>query len=348
MERVTLRYSLFAARYSRFEEDQMDTCRHWLRTLGLASAAWLLAAGAHAQTYPSRPVTIICDAAAGSTPDVVARFTADGLGRSFGQQVVVVNHPGAGGSIAAHAAAQAAPDGHTLFMPALSAFVAQQGVAPNIPIEVPRDFIPIGFTAENPMFVAVKPALGVKTLAELLALARQQPGKVSYAVTGVGRLTHLTGELLQMRAEIKLLTVPYTAGPALALGDVIGGRVDMIIEGYSGIAAAIRAGSVKPIAVASAERLPEFADLPTVAETIPGFRATGWQILTAPVGTPDPVIRTVSGALGKVVNDPDIKRKLAQLGSYTRSMSPAEATAFVQDEQRTWKPVLQKMAASAP
>jgi tripartite-type tricarboxylate transporter receptor subunit TctC len=325
----------------------MQTCRHWFRVIRFACAGVLIVAGAQAQTYPVRPVTIICDAAAGGTPDVVARFVADGLGRAWGQQVVVINHPGAGGSIAAHAAAQAAPDGYTLFMPALSAFVAQPGAAPNIPIEVPRDFMPIGFTAENPMFVAVKPGLLVKTLPELIALTKRQPGKVSYAVTGVGRLTHLTGELLQMRADIKLLTVPYNAGPALALGDVIGGRVDMIIEGYSGIASAIRAGSVRPIAVASAERLPEFPDLPTVAETIPDFRASGWQILTAPVGTPDAIIRTVSEALAKVVNDPDIKQKLAQLGSYTRRMSPAEATAFVQEEQRTWKPVLQKMAASS-
>jgi tripartite-type tricarboxylate transporter receptor subunit TctC len=322
----------------------MDRSRYFkMACVGLL--AGLAVGAAQAQgNYPTKPVTIICDAAAGSTPDVVARFVADGLGRSWGQQVLVVNHPGGGGSIAAHAASEAAPDGYTLFMPALSAFVAQPGVAPNIPIQVPRDFTPIGYTAENPMFVAVKPTLGVKTLADLIALAKKEPNKITFAVTGVGRLTHLTGELLQMRAGIKLLTVPYTAGPAMALGDVIGGRVDMIIEGYSGIAAAIRAGSIRPIAVASAQRLPEFPDLPTVAETVPDFTANGWQILAAPVGTPDAIIRKVSESLTKVVNDPDIKKKLAQLGSYTRQMSPAEATAFVQREQQTWKPVLEKIA----
>jgi tripartite-type tricarboxylate transporter receptor subunit TctC len=302
------------------------------------------AAQAQGTNYPTRTVSIICDAAAGSTPDVVARFVADGLGRAWGQQVVVVNHPGGGGSIAAHAASEAAPDGHTLFMPALSAFVAQPGVAPNIPIQVPRDFTPIGFTAENPMFVAVKPTLGVKTMAELIALAKKEPAKITIAATGIGRLTHLTGELLQMRTGIKLLTVPYTAGPAMALGDVIGGRVDMIIEGYSGIASAIRAGSVKPIAVASGQHLPEFPDLPTIAETVPGFTANGWQILVAPRGTPEAVIRKVAESLTRVVNDPDIKQKLAQLGSYTRAMSPAEATAFVQQEQQNWKPALEKIA----
>jgi tripartite-type tricarboxylate transporter receptor subunit TctC len=308
----------------------------------------VLAAAAQAQgrAYPTKSVTIICDAGAGSTPDVVARFTADGLTRAWGQQVVVVNHPGAGGSIAAHAAAEVAPDGYTLYMPALSAFVAQPGTAPNIPVMVPRDFTAIGFTAENPMFVAVNPSLGVKSLAELIALAKKQPGKISNGVTGIGRLTHLTGELLQMRADIKLLSVPYTAGPALALGDVIGGRVDMIIEGYSGIASAIRAGTVRPISQAAAQHLPEFPDLPTVAETLPGFRAAGWQILAAPNGTPDAIIQKVSADLAKVVNDPDVKRKLAQLGSYTRAMTPTEATAFVQQEQQAWKPVLEKIAAN--
>ena len=120
----------------------------------------------------------------------------------------------------------------------------------------------------------------------------------------------------------------------------------MIIEGYSGIASAIRAGTVRPIAQAAAEHLPEFPDLPTVAETLPGFRAAGWQILAAPNGTPDGIIQKVSADLAKVVNDPDIKRKLAQLGSYTRAMTPAEATTFVQREQQTWKPVLEKIAAN--
>jgi tripartite-type tricarboxylate transporter receptor subunit TctC len=328
----------------------MDRCCNWSRvTYPFLLTILIAASTAHAQDkgYPDKTVSIICDAAAGSTPDVVARFAADGLARSLHQQVVVINRPGGGNSIAAHVAAEAAPDGYTLYMPSLSAFVAQPGLAPGIPLKVPGDFLPIGFVAENPMFIAVNPMLEVKTLAELIALAKKRPGKISLAVTGVSRLTHLAGELLQMRADIKLLSVPYTAGPALAIGDVIGGRVDMIIEGFSGIAAAIRADTLKPIAVASAQRLPEFSDLPTVAETIPGFRATGWQILLAPVGTPEAIVRDVSEALAKVVGDLDFRQKLANLGSYSRPMSPAEATDFVREEQRTWKPVLDKIAANS-
>jgi tripartite-type tricarboxylate transporter receptor subunit TctC len=224
--------------------------------------------------------------------------------------------------------------------------VALLTVAPNLPLKLPRDFLPIGYIADNPMFVAVTPSLGVTTLAQLIALAKKEPGKVSIAVTGVGRLTHLTGDLLQQRADIKLLSVPYTGGPAPALGDVTTGRVSMIIEGYSGIVGAVNAGLVKLIAVASPERLPQFPDLPTVAETIPGFSATGWQVLVAPVGTPEPIIRKVSDDLRRVVTDPDFKARLAKIGSYSRAMSPAEALAFVEKEQQTWLPVLQKIAAA--
>jgi tripartite-type tricarboxylate transporter receptor subunit TctC len=216
---------------------------------------------AQAQDYPTKPVTIICESAAGSTPDVDTRFFAEGLGRIWKQQVITVNRPGGGGSIGARAAAEALPDGYTLYMPALSSFVALPGVAPNLPLQVPRDFTVLGFTAENPMFFAVNPQLGVNTLPELIALAKQKPGQISYATTGVGRLTHLTGELFQMRADIKLLLVPYTGGPSHAVSDVGTGRVDFIIEGYSGVAAAVKAGLAKAIAVRqAAARLARPAD----------------------------------------------------------------------------------------
>jgi tripartite-type tricarboxylate transporter receptor subunit TctC len=321
-------------------------CRCWFRMAGLWFLTLPAASAVHAQVgnYPNRPVTVISDAAAGSTPDVDARFVAEGLGKIWGQQVVVINHPGANGSIASRAASEVAPDGYTLFIPALSTFVALLTVAPNLPLKLPRDFLPIGFTAENPMFVAVNPSLGITSLPQLIARAKKEPGKISIAVTGIGRLTHLTGELLQTRTDIKLLSVPYTGGPAPALGDVAAGRVSMIIEGYSGIAGAVNAGSVKLIAVASPERLPQFPDLPTVAETIPGFSATGWQVLVAPVGTPEPIIRKVSDDLRKVVTDPEFKTRLGNIGSYSRAMSPAEVLAFVQKEQQTWLPVLEKIA----
>jgi tripartite-type tricarboxylate transporter receptor subunit TctC len=308
-----------------------------------AVMAAVVAARAQADDYPTKPVSIISDAPPGSTPDVDARFVADGLTNAWGRQVVIVNRPGANGSIAARAATEAPPDGYTLFMPALSTFAALETTAPNLPIKIPRDFLPIGFTAENPMFIAVNPALGVSTLPELIALAKKKPGTISIAVTGVGRLTDLTGLLLQERADIQLLPVPYNAGPAAALADVGSGRVSMIIEGYSGIVGAVKAGQLKLIAVAAAERLPQFPDLPTVAETLPGFSATGWQVLVAPLGTPAPIVSKASVDLAKVVNDPEFKKRLANVGSYSRAMTPEQTLAFVDKEQRTWLPLLNKL-----
>jgi tripartite-type tricarboxylate transporter receptor subunit TctC len=324
----------------------MKTFYYWLAIVGLCLLTLPAAPAARAQAgnYPDKPVTIIADAAPGATPDVDARFVAAGLSKLWGQQVIVINHPGANGSIAARTASEAIPDGYTLFMPALSTFVALPSTAPNLPIKLPRDFLPIGYTAENPMFFAVNPSLGVSTLPQLIALAKKEPGTISIAVTGVGRLTHLTGLVFQERAGINLLPVPYNGGPAAALADVGSDRVSMIIEGYSGIVGAVNAKQIKLIAVASAERLPEFPDVPTVAETIPDFTATGWQVLLAPLGTPAPIVSKVSADLAKVVSDPDFKKRLATVGSYSRAMTPEQVLAFVAKEQATWLPVLQKVS----
>ncbi|MFZ2067524.1 MAG: tripartite tricarboxylate transporter substrate binding protein [Xanthobacteraceae bacterium] len=319
------------------------------RRCGLLKAAAVLllslpALAAQAQTYPSKPVTIIADSAPGASPDVAARIVADALGKIWGQQAVVVNHPGANGSIAARAAADAPNDGYTLFIPVSSSFLALPTVAPNLPLKLPRDFTPIGFVAAQPMFIAVAPSLGVKTLPELIALAKKKPGTLSIAVTGFGRMTHLTGVLLQEKADIKLLPVPYTRGPASAIGDVASGRVSIIVEGYSGMIGSVKAGQVKLIAVASQQRLPEFPDVPTVAETIPGFSASGWLALVAPLGTPNSVITKVGVDLTKVLNEPEVRQKLATTGSYAQSMTAQQVLAFAAKEQTTWLPLLDKLS----
>jgi tripartite-type tricarboxylate transporter receptor subunit TctC len=328
-------------------EGEMHFWRRWRGPVALSLTVVLTAAGAGAQSadYPSRPVTIISDAAAGASPDVDARFVAEGLTKLWKQQVVVVNRPGANGSIAARAAADAAPDGYTLFHPVLSTFISPSSVAPNLPVKLPRDFLPIGFTAENPMFIAVSTSLDVATLPQLIALAKKQPDQISIAVTGVGRMTHLTGVLLQDRAGIKLLPVPYNGGPAAAVSDLAAGRVSMAIEGYGGLVGAVKAGSIKLIAVASAQRLPDFPELPTVSETIPDFTATGWQVMVAPLGTPQPIIDKVSADLMKVMSDPDIKTRLAVLGTYTRTMTPDQVLDFVGKEQATWLPIQDRIGS---
>jgi tripartite-type tricarboxylate transporter receptor subunit TctC len=301
-------------------------------------------AAAQVELYPNRPVRIISDSGAGSAVDVGLRIIAEGLSQRWGQQVLVLNHPGAGGAISARVAAEAAPDGYTLYAPALSAFLTLPGKAANLPLELPRDFAPVGSTADQPMSIGASPTLGISTLPELIALAQKRPGEISYAVTGIGRLTHMLGELLQIRADIKLQVVPYTGGSAHALSDVISGRIPIVIEGYTGLAGAFQSGSIKALAVAAAERLPGLSDLPTVAETFPGFTAAGWQAIVAPRGTPEPIINKVSEDLRKVLDQPEYKDKLAVRGSYARPMTPAEVTAFVRDQQRMWQPALDRIA----
>jgi tripartite-type tricarboxylate transporter receptor subunit TctC len=272
---------------------------------------------------------------------------AERLSAVWGQQTVVDNRPGGGGSIAARAGQTATPDGYTLYVGAASTFIAVKGapgVAPNLPIELPRDFMAIGFITEQPMFIAVAPQLGVTSLPGLIALAKSKPGELSYATTGRGRITHLTMELLQERAGIKLQMIPYTGGPTAAMSDVGTGRVAIVVEGYSGLAAGMTSGLIKGIAVASLERLADFKDLPTVAETLPGFFAGGWNVLLAPVGTPQAIVEKASGDLRKAMDDAELKKRLAQLGAYVHAMTPDEVTQFARDQQRVWKPVAEKVA----
>jgi tripartite-type tricarboxylate transporter receptor subunit TctC len=194
------------------------------------------------------------------------------------------------------------------------------------------------------MSIGINPKLGINTLPELIAQAKKQPDSVSYAVTGVGRLTHLTGELLQIRSNIKLQMVPYTGGSAQALADIIAGRVSLVIEGYAGLAGAYQSGQLKALAVASAERLPHLANLPTVAETLPGFVAVGWQCVVAPKGTPQAIVRKISDDLRAVLVKPEIKDKLAARGGYVHPATPTEAEAFVRSQQELWKPALEQVA----
>jgi tripartite-type tricarboxylate transporter receptor subunit TctC len=322
--------------------------RSWIKSLAICIVVALVAAGDHAkaQSYPSGPVKVISDSGPGSAPDVILRIVADRLSQAWGQQVVVMNQPGAGGSVAARAAAGATPDGYTLFMAVSSAFVTMKGAAPNIPIEVPRDFAPISLIGEQPMFITISPQTGIKTLPALIAAAKQRPGEISYAVSGYGRQSHLTGEMLQRQTGIKLLLVPYSGGPTQAMSDLMGGRVQMLIEGGTALVGAMQSGTLLALAVGSETRLAEFPDVPAAAETIPNFRSAGWMAMVAPPETPKEIIRKVSDDLKTILNNPEVQSKLAAVGSYARPMSPQDTTTFIQTEQRTWGPLLENMSRS--
>ena len=178
---------------------------------------------AHAQDYPTKPIRIISDSAPGSAVDVTFRLVMDRLGTALGQQIVPVDQPGASGAIAAHAASDAIADGYTLFAPAISLFISLPGKAENLPLMLPRDFLPVGSLIDQPMFICASSASGIKTLPDLIERAKKEPGKYSFAATGIGRITHLTGLLLQMRAGISLEVVPYTGGPAAGASASAGG-----------------------------------------------------------------------------------------------------------------------------
>ena len=310
-----------------------------LLALAVTAAATL---SARAQDYPNRPVKLITQGAAASGPDVVARIVFDQLSRMWGQQTVVINAVGAGGSTAARQAAAATPDGYTLYLPAASAFIVMPEMFPNLPFDITRDFTRIGFAAEQPFVIGVSPALGVNTLAELVALSKAKPGQINYAANSRGTLPYLTAERFRMATGADLTFIPYP-GAAAGLQDVIGGRVSMIVEGLGTLMGGIQGGTLKPLAVTSLKRLPNFPNIPTVAETVPGFIATGWFALLAPAGTPEEIVRKVNADLNKATEAPEVKNRLGELATFTHPMTPEETTAFVKNEQEAWKPVVKQV-----
>ena len=327
----------------------MSALRH------LVSGAWALAlacgfagaAFAQAGDYPNRPVRIIVDSAPGSANDVLVRLLGEKLGQIWGQSAVIVNQAGAGGGIAPRAASTSGGEGYTLYMAGASTFLAlagAAGVAPNLPIEMPRDFVPIGMVALQPMFIGVSHTLAINSVQELVDRAKARPGEISYAATGRGRITHLTMELLQKMAGVKLQLVPYSGGPAQAMNDIMTGRVGLVLDGYASLAGSLQGNSIKALAVTSLQRLREFPDLPSVAETLPGFQAGGWNVMIAPLGTSEAITRKIGADMRTALDDAGVREKLAGLGAFVKHMSPQELNAFSQSEQQTWRPILEQLA----
>ncbi len=300
--------------------------------------------------YPNNTVRIVVDSAAGSANDSTSRVLGDRLSKIWNQPVVTLNQPGAGGGISAKVASQSPADGYTLYMPSTSVFLAVPGgpgVAPNLPVELPRDFESVSYILEQPLYIGASHKSGINSMADVIRMAKEKPGEVSYAATGRGRLTHLTMELLQSRTNIKLQLVPYAGGPAQAMNDVMSGRVPLVLDGYAGLAPAIKGDLIRGLASTALKRPPGFENLPTVAETVPDFFVGAWTILLAPKGTPEAILRKIHNDMRIVLDDPEIRAKLALNGGYVRHMTPQELTAFVQNEQKTWRPILEQVAKEA-
>ncbi len=318
----------------------MTVYGRWLRTglLCLAAGCVPASSSALAQAYPTGPVKIVTQIGIGNGPDVALRIVAEHLGRMWGQQAVVVNQPGAGGLFAARTAVSAAPDGHTLLLAGASAYVGLSELQRNVTFRM-TDFVPIGFLGEVPMVIAASPALPVNSLAEFIALSKKQPGGLTVATTARGDLPHLAVELFRSRAEADLTPVHYQ-NMSSAMTDVVSGRVAASMEGFGGPSAR----TLKLLAIASRERLPWRPDVPTVAETVPGFAATGWQVVVAPPGTPASIVQKLREDLRTVLTRPDVNQKFQDLGTSTRQMSEQELSDFIRSEQELWRPVIKRLS----
>ena len=309
------------------------------RSVLAGASATLLARTAHAENYPSGPVKIIIGVGPGSSADVIARLIAEHLSRLWGQQAFIFNQPGGGGAIGIRAAGSAEPDGYTLYMSLASNYVLLPEMQATLPFNVARDFVPIGFVGDQPLVITAAPALGVNTLPEFIALAKKRPGELNIAAGLAGSVLHLTAEWLRTAAGIDFTILHYPAVPK-AIADLIGGRIQATVDSITGVIGTIRGGQLKALAVAAHRRLPNFPDLPTASETLPGFVASGWLALVAPPKTPEPIAQKVSADLRKVLALPEVQQRMQSLGTYPVAMSPEELARFIVDQQKTWAPVI--------
>jgi tripartite-type tricarboxylate transporter receptor subunit TctC len=310
----------------------------------LSAAASLAPATAEAGAYPERHVSIIMQTAAGNGPDVIARIVGEYLGRAWKQQVVVINQPGGGGLVAARAAANATPDGYTLFMPVSSTYIVLPVAQPKMPIDLHRDFIPIGLIGKQPMIIAAHRKLGVKTLPDLIALSKRGGTDILYGANP-GTFPHLTGMALQDRTGASLRFVPYTSNAA-PVQDALGGTLSLVIEALPSVAGAMDVGTLNGLAVASAMRLPNFPDLPTVAEALPGigaFEAQGWFVLAAPAKTPADILEKLGADLRAVLLLPELKSRFNKVGTVAHPLGSTETTEFIRREQEHWLPMVKKV-----
>lgn len=298
-------------------------------------------AAARAASYPVRPVTLLTSTPAGNGPDVIARLVANGLSKLWKQQVIVENRPGGRAIVATMAAKNAAPDGYTLYVALGSTFVVLPEIQPKLPFDIDRDIVPVGMVGAQPFVIAVDPGLGVNTLAELIALSKKRPDEILYGCFR-GSTPHLAAELLQLRSGSRLKFVPYS-GTAQVVADILGGTISVAVESLPALVGAITSGQLKALAVTSARRLPEFPDLPTVAETLAGYEATGWFALMAPAGTPAEIRDQINADLRTVLDQHEVREKFATLGTYSVVRSPSGVAEYIQQQRAIWRPVIHKI-----
>lgn len=306
----------------------------------------LCAATGFAQTWPAKPITIVVPFGAGGNTDTIARLTASHLTKALGTAVVVDNRPGASGLIAAKQVLGAPADGYTLFMATATQMVTAPFVNPNFNYDPAKDFAPVVNIGANAFVIATKSALPVKSLGELVALAKQQPGKLSYGSGGTAALTHLSAYIFTKRAEIDMVHVPYR-GAAPAMTDLLGGVIDMYSASPSEVISQANGGKIRLLAISSATRSKELPNVPTIAETFPGHEVTTWNGLVARAGTPPEVLDRIAAEVVRMKDDPVALQKLEEAGVVPLFTPRAAFGAQIQRELLMWGKVLKNSGIRA-
>ena len=314
---------------------------------GVTALLLAFAGAAFGQAYPNKPVKIVVAFTAGSATDIIARVVADQLSKSMGQPFVVENKPGAGGSLGTATAKDAPPDGYTLVAAGSGPFGINPAIYAKLPYDPLKDFELIGNIVLTPQTLVVGAQTPYKTVKDLVAAAKAKPGEIAYASLGNGSTSHLTMEAFQSAAGVKMNHIPFK-GSSDAQTQVIGGSIPVMSDTVPGVLAQVKAGKLRAIGAAIPQRSPFLPDVPTIAEQgYPGFESVGWIGLAAPAKTPRPIIDRLNAEIRKMLQDPAVKERLAQLAFVPVGDSPEQFTAFVKSEIAKWSKVAKDSGAKA-
>jgi tripartite-type tricarboxylate transporter receptor subunit TctC len=323
-------------------------------TLAAGSALGLLAlapaaaqAQAPTQAFPTKAITIVVPFSAGGTTDILARVIGQHMSKDLGQPVIVDNRAGAGGNIGTQLVARAAPDGYTILMGTVGTHAINQSLYPKLAFDPIKDFAPLTRVALVPNLLVANPAQPFKTVKELMAYAKANPGKVTFGSSGNGSSIHLSGELFKQMAGVDIQHVAYK-GSAPAVNDLLGNHIAVMFDNMPSAISHVKAGKLRPLAVTTPKRSPALPDVPTIAEAgVPGYEATSWFGLLAPAKTPAPVVAKLNAAILKALADPDVKKKLQEQGAEPFGETPAQFAAFIGSETVKWGKIVKQSGATA-
>ena len=313
-----------------------------LAAAALGVAAWL--APAAAQPYPSKPIKIVVPFPAGGIADLYARLIGSRAAESWGQPIVIENRTGAGGNIGADAVAKSASDGYTLVMGSFGTHAVNVSLFSNMPYDPVRDFAPIALVLEAEGLLVVHPSVPAQSVLDLIAYGRAHPGRLTFASAGMGTASHLAGELFKTMARVDMTHVPYK-GNVPAISDLLAGQTSLIFATMPTVLPHVKAGKLRAIATIGSVRSAAAPDLPTVAESIPGFEVNNWIGLLAPAGTPAEIVRIWNGQVNKIMQGADLKQRLLTEGARFAPNTPEQFGAFIKDEIAKWAPVVKASGA---